>query len=625
MSELESVVVVATRSPEPLSKIGGSVTLIDAAAIQESQAVDVADLLVQTPGISMFRAGGIGQSTSVFIRGAASDQTVVIIDGVQLNDPSVTSGGFDFQHLMMGDISRIEVLRGAQSTLYGSQAMGGVINIMTAEPVGALSGGLSSEAGSYGTGQAIAHFGGKSDSLLWRMSTDYYASRGFPCFDKALGGKRDCATQIEGGSGQLRYEFTPEAQLDIRAYFTHSKTDFDGYDTPTYTFGDDSEYGYNQQLLAYAGLTLRSTDYALVNRIAVQYTGSHTRTYDPNAIVNFGSPSNETFYGTGRNIREEYQGTWTPNFRTNLVFGVQHETSTINTDSPAYDFGGPAPIKDQVSLVSGYAQLQRELMSGVTLTAGERYDRHNVYGGHATGQMAVAWVLDDRSTIVRASVGQGFKAPALYQLYSPYGNLGLQPETSTTWDAGIERHLLNNRLMLSATYFQSASHELINFFSCPSSSSNPLCAVAGGYYANIGQTAARGVEWQGEFKANSRITIASNYTYTYTADQSADAAVHDAQLPRRPQHAANASVNYQWDRRWNATVAVRYAGPSFEDSANTVRLGGYTLINLRASYTISDHLELYARLENAGDKQYEMAYQYGTPGRSGYLGFRAHF
>ncbi len=631
--ELDSVVVVATRSPEPLFKIGSSVTVLDEVAIKESQAVAVADLLAQTPGISMFRTGSIGQSTSVFIRGAASDQTVVVIDGVQINDPSVTSGGFDFQHLMMGDIARIEVLRGAQSTLYGSQAMGGVINIVTAEPTTAFGGNLSAEAGSFRTGQGAAAIGGKTDGLLWRLAGDYYGSSGIPCIDEAFGGKRDCAAQVAETSGRVRYDFSPLVQLDVRGYFMKSRTDFNGYPPPNYVLVDDGEYGYNQQLVAYAGLTVQSADHSLINRVAVHYTDSQTRFYDPAAISyaqipysGYSGASNETFYGIGRNRREEYQGTWALNEATHWVFGVQHEASTINADTPAFDFDGPAPIQADVSLTSAYAQVQRELLKGLTLTAGERYDHHDLYGGHATGQLAAAWVLDDHHTIFRSSFGQGFKAPALYQLYAPgYGNLSLKPETSHTWDAGVERHSLDDRLMVSATYFQSTSHSLIDFFSCPYSDVDPRCSVFGGYYANIGKTVAHGVELQSAWHLNTAMTLATNYTYSATEDRSMGASTYGNVLPRRPKNTANVSINYQSQSQWSATLAARYSGSSFDDAANTVKLGGYTLIDGRVSYFIRDHLEVYARVENAAGTHYETAYQFGAPGRAGYIGFRTGF
>lgn len=622
-ASLDEVVVVANRTPEPLSRVGSSVTVLDEDAIRQSQAVAVSDLLAQTPGLTSARAGGIGQPTSVFIRGAESDQTLVVIDGVTMNDPSLTGGGFDFEHLLTGDISRIEILRGAQSTLYGSQAIGGVVNIITSEPAGSFGGGFSAEGGSHDTGYFTANLGGRTDSLLWRLSGDYYGTAGIPAFDEALGGRRPCATQIAGGSGQLRYDITPDLQLDLRGYVMQARTDFDGYDTPTGNFGDDHEYGWTSQFLGYTGLTYRSPDQSLTSRVALQYTDSATRNYDPDAPASYGSPSTETYYGYGRNLRLEYQGTWEFAPGSHLVFGAQRERSAIDTDTPAFDVT-PMPLKKQASIDSGYAQLQSEVLAGLTLTAGGRYDRNDQFGGHVTGQLAAAWALDDRDTVLRGSFGQGFKAPSLYQLYSDYGNKALQPELANSWDAGVERHAFDGRLLVSATYFQRSSRGLINFFDC--STPSPLCTTEPyGYYANIARTSARGVELASSANLTDELTVTANYTWTDTEDRSAGAPTYGNALPRRPRDAGNASVSYRWRSRLTTAAALRYAGRSFDDAANEIALGGYLLVDLRATYALRDGLELYGRIENATDRRYETAYQYGMPGRAAFLGVRASF
>ncbi len=617
-SSVDEVVVVATRTPEPLSKVGNSVTVLDAETIRQSQAVVAADLLVQTPGLSMARTGGVGQPTSVFIRGAESDQTMVVIDGVPVTDPSLPGGGFDFEDLLIGDIARIEILRGSHSTLYGSQAIGGVINISTAEPTAPLAAGASLEGGSHGTGYGTANLGGRSDQLLWRVAADWYGTSGIPSFD---GGHRDCASQIGGASGQLRYEFTPEVQLDLRAWYQQARTAFDGYDTPDFTFGDDHEYGKTQQLISYAGLTFTSPDHALSNRIAAQYTDSRTRNYDPDAPLNYGSPSTETFYGFGRNVRAEYQGTWQFSPAGQLVFGAQHEHSSIQTDTPAYDYVAPDPISKSANIDSGYVQAQYEVVTGLTLTGGGRYDKHDVYGGHGTGQAAAAWVLPNQDTILRASFGQGFKAPSLYQLYSNYGNVALRPETSNSWDFGIEQHALGGRAVAQLTYFERSSRDLINFFDCTTPS--PLCATEPfGYYANIERTKARGVELTGSLRPIDPLTLSLNYTHTQTEDQSPGSPTYGNELPRRPKDMGNAQVSYLWPVRLTTAVALRYAGRSYDDAANTIALGGYVLLDLRASWEIGSHLEIYGRIENLTDRHYETAYQYSELGRSAYIGAR---
>jgi vitamin B12 transporter len=624
---LEEVVVVANRTPVPLSKVGSAVTVLTAKDIKASQATIASDLLEQTPGISVARTGGPGEPTSVFIRGAESDQTVVVIDGVKMTDPSLPGGGFDFENLLIGDISRIEILRGAQSTLYGSDAMGGVIDIETADPRRKSQGSASLEGGSHDTGDGSVSVGGVSDALMWRAAGNYYGTGGTPCFDQYRGGRRDCASQIGGGAGQIRYDFTPDLQLDLRGYMVSARTDFDGYDTPSCaasgflicTFGDDSEYGKTQQGIGYAGLNWWSPDHSLTNRLSVQYTGSETRNYDPNGPVNLGNPTTETFYGFGRNIREEDQSTWKFSDAGQIVFGAQNEHSTINTVSPFSPFIGSGVVINSV-----YAQAQYEILKGLTLTAGGRYDHHDVYGGHGTGQFAAAWALPDQATVLRASFGQGFKAPALYQLYSNYGNHALQPETANSWDAGIEHHALDNRLVIDATYFQRTSRDLIGFFDC--STPSPLCATEPfGYYANIARSYAHGVEVDGSFKATEELSITANYTVSDTEDISPGSSTYGNELPRRPADTGNATVTYLWPFRLSTALAMRYSAASFDDAANTIRLGGYVLLDVRTSYPINDHLEMFARVENLTDRHYETAYEYGTLGRSAYLGARTTF
>lgn len=618
-SSLEEVVVVANRAPEPLSRVGNSVTVLTDDDIKQSQATVASDLLQQTPGITVARTGGVGQPTSVFIRGAEGDQTVVVIDGVKMTDPSLPAGGFDFENLLIGDISRIEILRGAQSTLYGSDAIGGVINIVTADPTERAAGSASLEGGSHETGDGTLAIGGVADTLMWRVTGNYYGTSGIPTFDQYLGGRRDCASQIAGGAGQLRYELTPDLELDLRGYVVSARTDFDGYDTPTGTFGDDSEYGKTQQGIGYAGLSWNSPGHAFTNRLSVQYTGSETREYDPNAPANFGYPTTETFYGFGRNIREEYQGTWQLSSAGQLVFGAQTEHSTINSASPF-----TPNINAGVVIDSGYLQAQYEVLTGLTLTAGGRYDHHDVYGGHGTGQFAAAWLLPDQSTILRASFGQGFKAPSLYQLYSSYGNPVLQPETANSWDAGIEHHAIQDRLVVSAGYFQRTSNDLIGFFDC--STPSPLCATEPfGYYANIARSFAQGVELVGSLKPTDTLTITANYTWTHTEDRSPGSSTYGNELPRRPGEAGNAALTYVWPLRLSTALALRYSGRSFDDAANQIRLGGYVLLDVRASLPVGKHFDVYARIENLTDHHYETAYQYGTLGRSAYIGGGATF
>jgi len=612
---LDEVVVVANRAPEPLSKVGNSVTVLDQQAIQDSQKVDMSSLLATTPGITFSRTGGPGNSTSVFIRGANSDHTVVLIDGVVMNDPSLTGGNFDFGNLLVGDVSRIEILRGAQSTLYGSQAIGGVINIVTAEPQPGLSADVQAEGGSLGTGMVKGGIGDKADNWSFRLGATYYATDSVPTLDKRYGGAGADPFHDTVVSGRATYDFTPDVQLDERAYWTQSRVFYDGYSPISFLLANYPQYEDVRELSDYTGLNFNFFDDRLKNRVAYEYTT--TQHSDYNSAVD---PITQSDSYRGDNSRVEYQGTWAVADGYQAVFGVQQEKSWIDTTPYA-------PAHADTGQVGEYVQLQGEVISGLTLTAGERHDHYDTFGQHYTGQFAAAWSLPS-STVLRASWSQGYKAPSLYQLYSPYGNSALRPETSTGGDTGVEQHLWNDRVSLSATYFLTHFTNLIEFEDCPGS---PLCATLGldgGYYANFDRAKASGVELQASATLTPLLVVAANYSHIKTLDETPGSPTDGQQLYQRPEDAANLSVTYSWPHSIKTTVAGRYGGASFDKNFNafptaTVRLGGYTLLDLRVSYDVSDKLELYARVDNATNKWYETVYQYGTWGRAAFFGLRA--
>jgi vitamin B12 transporter len=241
--------------------------------------------------------------------------------------------------------------------------------------------------------------------------------------------------------------------------------------------------------------------------------------------------------------------------------------------------------------------------------------------------VAVAYALAS-STLLRASWAQGYKAPSLYQLYSPYGNAALNPEQSVGGDTGVEQHLWDGHLMLSATYFITHFRHLIEFLDCPGS---PLCSsigASGGYYSNLDIARADGVELQAAVTVTRNLLLSANYSHIRTLDETPGSPTFGMQAFQRPEDTANASIGYTWPHRINTTVAARFSGYSTGENFNAyptqiVHLGGYTLLNLRVSYPILDSLELYGRLDNATNKWYETVYQYGTWGRAAFIGVGA--
>lgn len=606
------LVVTATRTATPIEKVGASVTVLTQPAIEASQAISVVELLTQTPGVNFTRNGGPGASTSLNIRGAETQHTVVLIDGVKLNDPSSTQGGFNSGNLLVGDISRIEVLRGAQSTLWGSQAIGGVVNIVTADPTVPFTTSVDVEGGARQTGYLRAGIGGAGDKVVWRVAGGFYSTDGFSAYKT---GKENDGYHNTGLSGRLRYKFSDAVSAEVRSVWSKGKNDFDGF------AGDSSEYGRTEELVVYTGLNVALLDGRWNNRLGYAYTDTDRENINP-----LRPTAPLTFDAVGKNRRWEYQGVFAVTEAITATFGAESEKARMRTRSPSTFDPNPAFKAGKVGVDSVYGQLQAELVQGLTLTAGVRYEDHDTYGSHTLGQVAAAWALNEGNTVFRASFGQGFRAPGLYELYSEYGNLNLAPEDFDSWETGVEQRFFGGKARASATWFHREADNEIRFFSC-TGGADLLCAPGGvsrfGYYNNVQKTKAQGLELVGEVKPVAGLTITGNYTYTDA--QSESGASKGKQLTRRPKTMGNLSVGYRWPVGLTTTVAARYVGKTYNNDLNTQVVKAYTLVDLRAAYSINATYEVFGRVENAFDKDYQTILNYGTPGRGAFLGLRARF
>jgi len=607
------VVVTATRSAQPIEKIGQSVTVLTTQTIERSQAVTAVELLAQTPGVSFVRNGGPGTSTSLNIRGAENQHTVVLIDGVKLNDPSSTQGGFNSGNLLVGDISRIEVLRGAQSTLWGSQAIGGVVNIVTREPSKPFESSLDAEAGARKTAYLRGGIGGASERVVWRAAGGYYTTDGFSAYRF---GREDDGYHNAGASGRVRVNLTDAVSAEVRSVYSKGRNDFDAVGA------DSAEFGRTEELVVYAGLNVALLEGRLKNRFGFAYTDTDRENYNP---VRAAQPL--TFDAAGKNRRWEYQGVFAISERWTATFGAESESARMRTRSPTATAANPPFVRGKAGIDSVYGQLQAEVVPGLTLTGGLRYDDHDTFGGHTVGQVAGAWALNEGNTVLRASWGQGFRSPGLYELYSEYGNTDLSPESFDSWDAGGEQRFWEGKARVSATFFHRDADNEIRFNSCTATSTDPLCRVNGvtrfGYYRNVLKTKAQGVELAGQITPVEGLDLSGNYTWT---DAETDSGANAGkQLTRRPKNMWNASAAYRWPVGLSTSAAIRHVGKTFNNDANTVVVKAYTVVDVRASYPLTDQIEVFGRVENLFDKDYETILNYGAAGRGAFAGVRARF
>ena len=602
-----AITVTANRTPTPLDQVASAVTVLDKAAIDASQDIDVATLIARTPGVSFSRTGGYGAATALRIRGAEADQTVLVVDGVKLSDQASPDGSYNFGNLLVGDASRVEILRGPQSTIWGSQAIGGVVNIVTAMPEKPLEASLDVEAGSRQTVDARAGVGGRQGPLAWRVAGENFTTQGVSALAPSLGGHEADGYRNSAASGRALLTLTPDVALDVRGYYSRSHTDQDGYDPVTFAQEDTPEYEIARQFLGYAGIAADLFGGRLKNRLGYSYTSIVRDDYDPRTPA-----AENTFNSLGRTSRIDYQGVLALLPGWGAVFGVEHEVSRFRSISPQYQL---VPDGGRARLTSEYVELNGQPLAGLTLTGGVRHDDYTSYGGRFVFSGGAAWALPT-GTVLRARYGEGFRAPSLYQLYSPYGDPKLKPAISHGWEAGIEQKLIGGRLDLGANWFERRTRDEVVFSGLPTP---PY-----GIYQNLARSTAHGVELAASLAPVEGLSLSANYSFILAEDRS-PGATYGLWLPHRPRHEVNGSADYRWPFGLSTGVAVRHSGRSFDDTSNLVPLSGYTLVDLRADLPLGHALSLFGRIENVGDRHYMTVYSYGSIGRSVYLGLRGRF
>jgi len=587
------VVVTATGVPQPAEQIGQAITVIERPEIERRQTISIADLLATTPGITVTRNGGFGGLTGVRIRGAEAEQTLTLIDGVRVNDPSSPGGGFDFGNLLAGSVERIEVLRGPNSVAWGSQAIGGVVNIVTTTPAEGLQGRGSVEYGSNDTVFATAGLSGGKGPVTASLTGGYLSTDGISA--AAVGTEPDGYRQY-GGAGSVAVAFTDEIGLDLRGYYAHSRLSLDGYPPPDYfPFQDTAEYSTAQEIYGYAGLHANLIGGRFRNRIAFTIADINRDNYDPSM------GSAVSFFGRGRTERYSYQGDFQLVDQVRLVAGAEREHASFDTGSDRH----------AADITSFYGEAILRPVDRLTVTGGVRHDENQDFGGHTSFGANAALALVTGTTI-RASYAEGFKAPTLYQRYAAfYGNADLKPETSRGYDIGVAQSLLGGRLRGSVTWFHRDTR-------------NQITGLAPDYvYFNVNRTRAQGVEVEVALSPIRDLTVTGNVSYIDSENRSPGFVGKD--LARRPKETASVSADYRLPFGLSVGGTISIVGDSYDDAGNFTRLDGYTLASLRAEMPIGDRFTLYGRVENLFDEKYQTVATYGTLGRTVFGGVRVKF
>jgi vitamin B12 transporter len=617
----ETITVTATRTEQPIDVTGASVSVILDSDLQTRQTVVLTDILKEVPSVVVNRTGGVGQTTTLSIRGAEQGQTVTLIDGMRINDPSDVSEGTVYGDVLANNIARVEILRGPQSTLYGSDAIGGVVDIITRRG-GASPFELSAnaEGGSFGTFHANAAANGTTGAFEYGAAVNFLTSTGISMADSRNGNTENDGYTNVGADLNTRYNVSDTVSVDLRGYYTHGHADFDDNFPFVFPFNlQDSNASSTDDLKAgYLGVNADLFGGMFHNRLAFIATQQGRAYYN-----SFTDPGVKNYQYFGSTARFEYQGVVDVSDATQVTFGAETQDSTFRNDNfGLFALFSPPVIGGHDRLTGYYLQAQSTVFEQLTLTGGVRLDDDDEFGTHTSYKLNAAWNIPDWDATLRGNLGSGFKAPSLFQEFGPNSNpLGaLKPESATGWEVGFDKAFWDNRLRASVTYFERHTANQIDFQNCFTPLDAPGCptrVAVFGYYENLDKTRTTGVELQLDADLFDTLNVKLNYT-----NMSARNVLAATDLARRPHDLANAILTW---KPWEGVTlggSVDYEGKRFNDNGNFTPLTSSTTVDLFGAYDLTDQWQFYGRIENLFNDRTEQVTDYGVPGIGAFGGVR---
>ncbi len=608
------VTVTANRMPTAIQRTGSAISVIHNEDIQRSGPATVSEVLRSVPGVTLAQTAGPASVTSVFLRGTNSGQTLVLLDGVRINDPTQPGSGFDLSFFAPALIERIEVLRGPQSALYGSDAIGGVINIITKTGRSTPRSTLGIEAGTYGTLSTTAGISGTAGPWSYAFSGTAISSGGFSSYGFRIGRIESRLGPLEndpftrfGGFGRIGYDPGNGFRFEISALSVETRGKFDN------AFGSAPDtrrnLATNRLAQVAARAELETFGGRLVHSLQLYANRSNRISRDSDDLrLRF----------DGVRTGAEYQARLGLDPFGSLIAGGRLEREQATTRSP--DFAVFPPVgetKERFSQSTGslFALWQLPVGERLVLSLGGRADKVTGSDAFLTWRATAAYLIPETGTKLRTSAGTGAKAPSLFQRFSEFATPGLRPETSFGIDAGIDQDVLDGKVTLSATAFANRLRNLIDFQSDP----RCLATQAFGCYVNVARAVTSGVEVGGRARIIDGLLSAHvSYTYLRAKDETTSLA-----LARRPQHLARLALQITPTAQWLIEPSVIMVSERFSAAGEGQRLAPYARLDLYTDYRVNETWKAHARVENITDTRYQEVAGFGTTGRAVYAGLTA--
>ena len=581
-SEIENITIRSTRIPAGAKDIGSSLYIISEDQIKARGFKDAIDAISSAPGVTSKQNGSFGGVGTIRIRGASSSQTLVLVDGVPVNDSSSPAGGYNFEYLNTSNIQSIEVLKGSQSTLWGSDAIGGVINIYTKQPE-STSFGASAEIGSFGLKRGSADINFAGSNSRFRVSTSKTSVDGISKADEKDGNSEDDGFESES------YSMSGSIDLDSLILkgslsYMESQVEYDSYGFAT-GVQDGDERSNTDEFIGSISAIFDLFDDKLQNSIFISQSDIN-RDYYSNGSFSFGAE--------GKRELIRYQGNIEVNEFNKVAFGLESEESKVDVDESTID--------------GSFLLYEFRPNSKIIISTGIRNDDHEGFGSKTTRRISGTFKPSD-NLIIRSSWGEGFKVPTIFQ--STYfccgatsANSSIRPETSTSYDFGFELFFNEMNSNFSITYFDQDINDQINF------------SFGVGGYENIDKVNSEGFEIALDYQISKLMSFYLNYSYIDSVDGNGSSLFYVAK------DSGEAGLIYEPNNSFSGSIIARYNG---SESSSYGKIDSWIRFDVNGSYKLSGTNELYFRIENLLDEEYQQIFGYGTPERSGFIGLRSKF
>lgn len=594
---LDPIVLTANRAPSAPALTGSSVSVLTGTEMETDGRPFVLQQIRDLPGVTVSQTGPAGAVSGFAIRGAPQAYVRVEVDGIEISDMTAPQVSPSLSGLLVDDASRIEVLKGSQSALYGGQAVGGVVSITSPRPTGpGLQNSFLLEGGSFSTFRGAYTLTGMNDKGEFALSVNRFQTDGFSAAEEADGNDEEDEYRTTRLSGSGRLHLTPQADLFAAGFWQRQDGDYDAGPGAN----GDADNTYQSTNWALRGGADFTTDAGLRNTLALSHYDR-----DGEQVSRFGA-----FEPEGDRTKAEYRGAWTVSEAVGFQFGADstHEASESNLDP-----------RESTWIAGAWLQAAWTPTEAFAFNASGRVDEHSEFGHYPTARATFAWLVTPETTI-RGSLANGFRAPSNFELFSSSGARDLEPETSVSADLGIARGFAGGRGTASATAFWIEIDDLIEY----DASLPPF----GAYSQTDGTARSQGLEFAADWTFAEAFALRGAYTYT-DAEQS-DGAPRD----RIPRHDLSVTATGAW-KRLSYDLGANFVWDYVDDSATDFATGepiatagwadDFVVVNARVAYALTDQAEVYLRAENLFDERYQTARGYSTAERAFYAGVSARF